>query len=293
MEIDKKISEIINLDIWQNKISIAPLVGGLTNTNYLVEDGLKKYVVRVGGDIPEHHVMGFNVIAACKAAHAAGLSPAVLYAKDDICIIDYIKSHTLSVDDICEGDYLAKIVPLIRDCHNNVAKQFIGPALIFWVFHVIENYAAKLIDVQYKNQNLVVELQAIGNQLEQDSGPFDITFCHNDLLAANFLDDGKRLWLIDWDYAGYNTPLFDLGGLASNNNLTYDQEIWMLETYFEEKINHELLHQYTTMKCASLLRETMWAIVSQLNSNIDFNYEDYAEECLENFRKAYREFIQV
>ncbi len=293
MKNDDKISEILNLDIWQNEISMSPLAGGLTNANYLVEDGAKKYVVRVGGDIPEHHVMGFNVLAASRAAHTAGLSPAVIYAHNDICIIDYIESHTLNVEDICDGDYLTKIVPLIRDCHTNVAKHFSGPALIFWVFHVIENYSTKLKDSPYKNQKLVTELQNIGRHLEQKSGPFDIVFCHNDLLAANFLDDGQRLWLIDWDYAGYNTPLFDLGGLASNNNLSQTQEVWMLENYFEQKIDPKLWQQYSTMKCASLLRETMWAMVSQVNSNIDFDYENYAAECLNNFRKAYQEFIQM
>ena len=65
------------------------------------------------------------------------------------------------------------------------------------------------------------------------SGPIDLVFGHNDLLAANFIDDGKRLWLIDWDYAGFNSPLFDLGGLASNNELAPTDEEWLLEAYFE------------------------------------------------------------
>ncbi len=62
---------------------------------------------------------------------------------------------------------------------------------------------------------------------------------------------------IDWDYAGYNTPLFDLGGLVSNNELSPKQEIWLLENYFETKVTGKLLRRYYAMKCASLLRETI------------------------------------
>ena len=60
--------------------------------------------------------------------------------------------------------------------------------------------------------------------LENISSPYQIVFGHNDLLPANFLDDGKKIWLIDWEYAGFNSPLFDLGGIASNNDFSIEQE---------------------------------------------------------------------
>ena len=59
-----------------------------------------------------------------------------------------------------------------------------------------------------------------------------LVFGHNDLLPANLIDDGSRLWLIDWDYAGFNSPLFDLANLASNNQLAEEQEAWLLEAYY-------------------------------------------------------------
>ena len=74
------------------------------------------------------------------------------------------------------------------------------------------------------------------DNLEKEVGPIDLVYGHNDLLAANFIDDGDRLWLVDWDYAGYNSPLFDLGGLASNNELSPEQEQWMLKTYYGTEI---------------------------------------------------------
>ena len=105
-------------------------------------------------------------------------------------------------------------------------------------------------------------------------------------MPANFLDDGQRLWLVDWEYAGYNTPLFDLGGLASNNNFSNDEEIFLLENYFDHKIDSELLNKYNCLKSASLLRETMWSMVSEITSDIDFDYSEYTENNLKKFEES-------
>ena len=78
-------------------------------------------------------------------------------------------------------------------------------------------------------------LLAAAEQLENSVGPIELVFGHNDLLAANLIDDGARLWLVDWEYGGFNSPLFDLGGLASNNELSPEQEDWLLEAYFERR----------------------------------------------------------
>ena len=116
---------------------------------------------------------------------------------------------------------------------------------------------------------------------------------HNDLLAANFIDDGRRLWLIDWDYAGFNSPLFDLGGLASNNELSPSDEKWLLETYFERPLDDDLERRYRAMKCASLLRETMWSMVSEIHSAIDFDYAAYTAGNLARFEAAWAEFREM
>ena len=185
---------------------------------------------------------------------------------------------------------LERILPLIKSCHQELPKHFRGAALIFWVFHVIRDYASTLKEGKSQYLPLLPELLEMAQTLEQASNPSQIVFGHNDLLAANILDDGTRLWLIDWDYAGFNSPLFDLGGLASNNELSEKQEIWMLENYFEKPINDLLLEQYQAMKCASLLRETMWSMVSEIHSQIDFDFVHYSQENLAAFLSAYQLF---
>ena len=105
-------------------------------------------------------------------------------------------------------------------------------------------------------------------------------------VPANFLDDGQRLWLIDWDYAGFNSPLFDLANLASNNELAPEQERYVLETYFGAPPTPELQLQYSAMKCASLLRETMWSMVSEIHSKLDFDYKAYTADYLARFERT-------
>lgn len=287
------LKQIANLALWQGEIEVTRLGGGLTNVNFIVTDAVAKYVVRLGDDIPAHHVMRFNELAASRAAHAAGLSPAVVFADKGITVLDYIECKTLTPEDIRDPETLARILPLIRTCHLELPKYFRGPALIFWVFHVIWDYAASLQDAASPHVSLLPELLTISSRLEQEAGPFDLVFGHNDLLAANLLDDGTRLWLIDWDYAGFNSPLFDLGGFASNNGLSSDQEVWLLENYFDRPADAQLLHRYTAMKCASLLRETMWSMVSEISSDIDFDYPAYTADNLARFRAAINDFKQT
>ncbi len=293
MTTEDTLSQIQALPIWQGDICAEPLAGGLTNVNYLVTDAGKRFVVRMGQDISEHHVVRANELAASRAAHLAGLSPAVVHAQTGITVLEFIESKTLSATDIQRPEMLARIVALIGKCHRDIPQFLRGPAPIFWVFHVIRDYGKRLKTGPGPYASMIPELLEIATQLEADAAPFDIVFGHNDLLAANFLDDGERLWLIDWDYAGFNTPLFDLGGLASNNGLGGDQETHMLELYIDAPVTAELRRRYDAMKCASLLRETMWSMVSELTSKLDVDFAPYTSENLVRFRKAYDVFRQT
>ena len=130
-------------------------------------------------------------------------------------------------------------------------------------------------------------LLAAAEGLEETVGPIEPVFGHNDLLAANLIDDGTRLWLVDWEYGGFNSPLFDLGGLASNNELSPEQEDWLLEAYYGTPVTDDLRCGYAAMKCASLLREAMWSMVSELHLTVDFDYQAYTAENLRRFDQAY------
>lgn len=285
-----KIEKICQLPCWDGLVNPEPLGGGITNHNFTVKDNSGKYVVRFGEDIPVHHVMRFNELAASRAAYEAGVSPEVVYASQGIMVLRFIEGVCFDEAAVRERRNLEKIIPLIRKAHREIPKYLRGPSLVFWVFHVIRDYAATLKDNHSRMLGEIPWLLESAEQLERSVGQVEMVFGHNDLLAANFIDDGKRLWLFDWDYAGFNSPLFDLGGLVSNSELDTSSEKWVLETYYEKPITDELRMKYEAMKCASLLRETMWSMVSEISSDIDFDFKAYTEENLQKYKLQLQAF---
>ena len=281
---------IKSLSIWQGQVEISPLDGGITNRNFLVQDGVRKAVVRLGDDIPVHQIMRFNELAASTAAHAAGVSPAVIHHQDGLLVIDYIEGRTLAAADFADDTILDQAIALIARTHRDIPNHLRGPALMFWVFHVIRDYAATLRAAHSRYLPKLADLLQQSATLEANVGPINLVFGHNDLLPANFLHDGARLWLIDWDYAGFNSPLFDLGGLAANNALTPAQETLLLERYFGHSVPPILQRSYLAMKAAAALREAMWSMVSEVHSTLPFDYAAYTVANLATFDAAFHTF---
>jgi thiamine kinase-like enzyme len=277
------------LACWSGEVDPQPLKGGITNTNFLVEDRGQRFVVRIGDDIPMHGVLRFNELAAAKAAEIVGISPAIVHSEPGALVMPHIEGRTLTPEDIASRPMLERILPLIRLCHREMPKHLRGPVLMFWVFHVLRSYAHTLEELGSRHRDKLPRLLGIAEELERAVGRIDVVFGHNDLLAANFIDAGERLWLIDWDYAGFNSPLFDLANLASNNGLNEEDEVWLLQSYFGHS-DVEILRPYYAMKCASLLRETMWSMVSELTSALDFDYVAYTEDYLGRFETALADF---
>ena len=275
-------SEIIKqLPIWKGNIDIQSLEGGMTNQNFVVQDSFQKVVVRLGDDILEHHILRSNEHISSKAAYESGIGPKIIYNSQGILVLEYIESQTLTAKDVRKN--IDRIIPLINKVHYEMPKKLFGPGMIFWVFHVVRNYAIFLQNNKSKYIDILNKLLSCNDLLEKTSSPHQIVYGHNDLLPANFLDNGSKIWLIDWEYSGFNSPLFDLGGIASNNDFSNEEEINLLEKYFNKKIDNDLNKKYQAMKCASLLRETMWSMVSEITSKIDFNYKEYTKENLKKF----------
>jgi len=284
---EKNVDQLIqSIPIWKGKVKISKIDGGITNQNFLVEDNAKKFVVRLGKDIPEHLISRSNELTISKAASDVGISPDVVYHVDGLLILNYIESTTLTSIDVKNN--IDNIVPLLKKIHLEIPKKLSDQSISFSVFNVINHYAKFLKDNNSSYCLLLKNLLFQSNQLEKNSSPYELVFGHNDLLPSNFLDDGSKLWIIDWEYAGFNTPLFDLGGLSSNNNFSLKEEINLLENYFECSVNDKLLFQYNSLKCASLLRETMWSMVSELTSKIEFDYINYTQVNLSKFTQEYK-----
>ncbi len=282
-DIDTKIKA---LGIWQGGIRVAPLTGGLTNRNYRVDDASGSYVVRFGHDIHAHGILRFNEAAAAIAAFHAGVSPEVVYSAPGLMVSRFIPGKTLTPEDIRDPARLERIVNLIRTYHRGIGEHHTGPVLAFWVFQVNRSYINTLRKTASILQDHLERLNRYCATLEKQVGPVEMVFSHNDLLAANFIDDGKRLWILDWDYAGMNTPLFDLANLSSNNELDAAQDEQILTWYFGEAPGPQRVRALQAMKCASLLRETLWGAVSEQLSDIDFDYVAYTNEYLARLERA-------
>lgn len=289
---DAAIARAAALPCWSGPVSPEPLGGGITNLNFRVQDGPRAYVVRLGEDIPVHGILRRNELAISRAAHAAGVSPAVVYHEPGALVLDYIESRALTEAQVRDPAMLPRILDLVLQVHRDVAAHLRGPVLAFWVFHVIRDYAATLRAGGSPHADALPGLLAHAERLEAAVGPVDIVLGHNDLLAANILDDGHRLWLIDWEYGGFNSPLFDLGGLATNNGLGEDQERALLERYFRADPAPRW-RAYQAMKCASLMRETLWSMVSEIHSPLDFDYAAYTAENSSRLRAALADFANT
>lgn len=283
----------LSLPIWRGPVQATALGGGITNVNFRVTDATGDYVVRVGDDIPVHQILRFNELAASRAAHAAGVSPAVRYHAPGVLVIDFVAGRTLTAADLQVAQTRDRALALVARAHRDMPGHLRGPILTFWVFHVLRDYAATLTDGGSPYAPVLPGLLEQAARLQAAVGPVDLVFGHNDLLPANFIDDGARLWLIDWDYGGFNSPLFDLGGLAANSDLTAGDEEQILAAYFDRMPDAALWRAYRAMKAASALREAMWSMVQEIHSTLEFDYAAYTGRYLETYRAAYAAYLDI
>lgn len=290
---ERSSARVAELEIWFGRVNPLPLAGGITNQNFTVEDRGRRYVVRVGSDIPVHGVVRANEVAASRAAHAAGLSPRVVHAEPGILVLDFIEGRTFAPDDVRKPANLERLIDMVRRCHRDIPQFLRGAAAMFWVFHVVRDYGHTLLEGNSRHAPILPDLLARAARLEAAVGPIDVVFGHNDLLAANFIDDGQRLWLVDWEYAGFNSPLFDLGGLASNSELSSEQTERALSLYFDKPVDDQLRRRASAMTAASLLRETMWSMVAEIHSTVDFDYTAYTAENLRRFEATYATYLTM
>ena len=267
------------LPIWNGAISIEPLKGGLSNESFLVADADGKHVVRFGKDFPFHHVFRPREIMAARAASDAGFAPKVEFAEPGVMVSAFLGAKTFGAEDVRANRL--RIARLVRAFHEEMPKHVSGAGFMFWVFHVNRDYARTLEAGGSRMMDRLPAFLALNDALEAAQQPQPIVFGHNDLLPANFLDDGRKLWLIDFEYAGFNTAMFDLAGAASNSGMSTGESEELLAEYFGQAPDETLTRSHAAMQCASLLREAMWSMVSELHlSAPGADYVNYTAENL-------------
>jgi thiamine kinase-like enzyme len=264
------------IDMLDGKIrSVEPLTGGLTNHNYRVDTADHSYVARM----PSRHGALLAIdrnaeLYNSRAAAEAGVAPAVIATvpPTDTCggamLIEWIAGQTLSADAVRDGRTTSRIASACQRLHS-------GPRFIndFNMFDVQRGYLSIVLENEFRLPDRYLEFQPIVGEIEaamgirrQPSVP-----CHNDLLAENMIDDGKKLWLIDYEYAGNNDPYFELGNIAAESSLTVDQLDELIRAYHGAE-SKTLLARARLWSLMSHYGWTLWASIQDGVSDLEFDF---------------------
>jgi thiamine kinase-like enzyme len=278
-----------NLTLWRGPITLEILKGGVSNAGFKVVDATGIYVARVGEDYPFHQVSRAREAIAARAAFDAGLSPEVVHTETGMMVLRYVEARTYAEIDVRQN--WRSCVDLVKRCHLEMPKRILGQGAIFWVFQILRDYGAALILAGHARAGEVSRWLNIVDALEAAQIPLPIIFGHHDLLPSNFLHDGKRLWLIDWEYGAFGPCLFDLANIAAANSFDDALELQMLAHYFERVPDHDLTRAFFAMKVAAALREAMWGMISELHLNAPgVDYVAYAAEYLSRFEIIFKDY---
>jgi thiamine kinase-like enzyme len=281
-------SRVRNLSLWTGPVTITPLKGGVSNASFTVTDATGTYVARVGEDYPFHQVSREREAIASRAAYEAGLSPDVVHIEKGLMVVLHLAARTYTEADVRAN--AAACVEIVQRCHREVGKLVTGQGAIFWVFQILRDYARTLKSAQHRHAPDLPRWINIADELEAAQVPLPIVFGHHDLLPGNFMDDGERLWLIDWEYGAFGTAMFDLANIAANNSFDERAERVLLKSYFGAP-THALERAFYAMKAASALREALWGMVSELHLNAPgVDYIAYAAEYLGRFERVYAHY---
>jgi thiamine kinase-like enzyme len=255
-----------------------PLGGGITNRNYRATFAGRDYVIRVPGK--DTQLLGIDRDAEVEANRVAaelGIAPPVAASLDDPrCIVtEFIEGREMEAADLADPDRVADVADALRAMHS-------APAIPahFDSFRIVEDYARIAVARGAGFTSAYTDALATANRIEDalSGSEHEPVPCHNDLLAANFINDGRSVRIVDWEYAGMGDRYFDLANFAVNNELSERARLDFLELYFQ---NRPTSRQAATLHLFSFMsdfREAMWGVVQTVASDIEFDFEGYADK---------------
>ena len=259
---------------------LTTLSGGITNRNFLVTipGDRQRYVIRLAGN--DTHLLGISrevEHAATVAAAGVGVGPEVtaFIRPEGYLVTRFIEGSPVSDEAVHRAETLERVASSLRRIHD-------GPPIpgLFVPLRIVEAYralaAARGVQIPAEYEAAA----AVGRRIEMAclAAPLEPRPCHNDLLNANFIDDGARIRIVDWEYAGMGDPFFDLGNFSINHELTADQDAYLLAAYDGGTSRPARLARLTLMRVVSDFREAMWGVLQQGISTLDVDFVAYAGE---------------
>ena len=258
------------LPLWPTAPVIAPItVAGRTNQNFLVTCGKQRYFARIGYDIPAHRIR--RTVEAHCAVFAAqnGVAPAVHYAENGIMVTDYVEGRTLEIDDANSSTILKRVAKHLAVLHALPMPEDIP---IFDPVDCTQFYLESLPPgkLEPRERNAIASVIDATPKLE----PF--AFIHADLIPENIIDDGQKLWFIDWEYAGIGHPAIDLAFIAMNFELSDHQLDTIVALHGD--LNPDLVR---SLKPVLIAREALWCLVQlEADDAPKGDLVEYSQMCL-------------
>jgi len=194
----------------------------------------------------------------------------------------FIEGSPVSLEAVRTPAVLRAVAASLRRIHD-------GPAIpgLFVPFRIVEAYRALALSRGVTIPPEFDLAEAIARRIELAclTAPIELRPCHNDLLNANFIDDGERIRIVDWEYAGMGDPFFDLGNFSINHELEPDADAIFLEAYAGE-VRPAAAARLVLMRVMSDFREAMWGGFQQALSTLDFDFRAYAAEHFERLQRT-------
>ena len=269
---------VTKIDDWKGRnVSIHPLSGGLTNTNFKVEVDGKPYFVRVPGKSTDLLAIDRNnEYHNTKAAAEAGVGPKVLYHLPEysVMILEFLDGRTMSKDSLNEAGMPMRMAQAIKKL--NAGPRFFSD---FNMFRLTEYYLAICKERDIRIPDGYLDRISTVKQIEKALlvHPLLTVPCNNDLLAENYIDDGKSLWLIDYEYSGNNDPCFELGNTCQEMQFNDEQISEVCSAYF----GHASADKISRMKLNMIMSDVGWGLWAAIQANIsaiDFDFWGWAIE---------------
>ncbi len=266
-------------ELGTGELRFTALSGGITNRNFLVTGAPNgaSYVVRLAGN--DTHLLGISrevEHAATVVAAGVGVGPEVIafLRPEGYLVTRFIEGRPIPEDEMRTPERLRAVGATLRRIHD-------GPAIpgLFVPFRIVEAYEAlaRARGVRIPREYELAHAIADRIELACLTARREVRPCHNDLLNANFIDDGARIRIVDWEYAGMGDPYFDLGNFSVNHELDHDADATLLAAYAGD-VRPSLLGRLTLMRVLSDFREAMWGVLQQGISTLDVDFRAYAAE---------------
>jgi thiamine kinase-like enzyme len=260
-------------------------LGGLTNLVYRVQATDKTYLLRVPGEGTEAYIDRKVEAHNAQIAAEAGVSARIHFVDPDsgLMLADFISGcETMTAENFKtrEGS-AARAGSVFRKLHH-CGQPF---KFRFELFSMIDDYLTNLkklnAELPTGYHDVVKMAQPVRARLEKY--PAQLALCHCDPLAENFLDNGERMWMVDWEYSGMNDPLWDLGDLSVEADFSSSQDMEMLSAYCEGDVSENALGRLVIYKAMSDLLWTLWGLIQHANNN---PAEDFWAYSIDRFERC-------